>query len=160
VETDRPVVIIEDSFAGTIAADEKILNLNLMMEGAVVTPSGNVTPTVTTGSATSTSKTSLGTGWSKFEFEGQWGVSLILMVYNAAAADYQLGAIKHTSSPSTEAAQFQTATGLSYFETQYQFRLWSTDDSIFVLVPWLDSGAKPTVTTSGMDVLVDGDVVT
>ena len=156
----RPVLVIKDEFAGTNAANEKILSLNLMMTGAVVTPGGNVTPSTTANRATSTSKTALSSGWSTFEFEGQWGVNVILMVYNAASANYQLGRFSHTSSPTLEKNQYNTAVGSSYVEMQYQFRLWSTANSIFVLVPWLASGSKPTVTTSGMDVLVNGAVVT
>jgi hypothetical protein len=159
-EVTWPVVVIEDTFAGTNASDEKVLSLNLMMTGAVVTPGGNVTPSTTANRATSTSKTALTSGWTTFEFTGQWGVNLILMVYNVASANYQLGRFSHTSSPAREAAEYLDAVGSSYVEMQYQFRLWSTANSKFVLVPWLASGAKPTVTTSGMDVLVDGDTVT
>ena len=155
-----PVVIIRDSFAGTNASVEKIISLNLMMEGAVVTPTGNVTPTVTMDTATTNAKTSIGTEWSTFEFTGQWGVNIILTVYNATAADYQLGAFKHDYSPSIEAEQYLAATGNAYSEMQYMFRLWSTDDSQFVLVSWRDGDTKPVVTTSGMDVLVNGRVVT
>jgi hypothetical protein len=159
-EVARPVLVIEDAFAGTNAANEKIVALNLMMTGAVTTPDGDTTPTTTANRATSTDKTALASGWTTFEFTGQWGVNLILMVYNVASANYQLGRFSHTYSPTIEKNQYLAAVGSSYVEMQYQFRLWSTDDSIFVLVPWLDSGSKPTVTTSGMDVLVDGDTVT
>jgi hypothetical protein len=156
----RPVLIIDDATAGTNAANEKIMSLNLMMTGAVVTPAGNVTPTVTLNAATSTAKVALSSGWSTFEFTGQWGVNVILMVYSAASGYSQLGAFKHDFSPGEETAQYLAAVGSAYSEMQYQFRLWSTANSKFVLVPWLASGSKPTVSSSGMDILVDGDTVT
>jgi hypothetical protein len=166
-----PVAVIQDSYSGgTDATGTKILSLNMMATGAVVTPSGNVTPTIpacdlsSLGSCANASGTSpnggpypsnmgsvgLSSGWNQFSFTGQWGIDFILMVYVPdATSNYQLGAWINNWENSYEAGQYQTAHGAAYTEMQYQFRLLASTNSKFVVVPYRHGSQAPVISPHG-----------
>lgn len=130
------LVSIRDEFAGQNPSQAKILTLNLMADGAVQTPAGNVTPPRRTydGSAASQPSASaafnLTPGLSRFRFQGQeWnahptrGADWDVYELSAEPLSANLGNWAHTWAPSREQSEFQAANGRSFEERQHILRV-------------------------------------
>lgn len=131
----------------------KIASLALMAQGAVETPAGAQTPPRGAGESPSAGPVlTLAPGVQRFGFRGQWGVEFDVFVnVPSTGAQALLGEWGHTTHPTRESDEFRAATGRSFEERQYIFRLRSAGPFDVVIVPYRASmrPADLAVTASG-----------
>jgi hypothetical protein len=154
---DLPVIVIQDKFIGEDAAKSKVVSLNLMAQGLVNTPIGQLSPIERTHPQASRSDTSpvsylpsagpiikRGAGVSEFGFTGRHGVDFSVFVIGEEPHDVAIGNWGVTAwgsglTPNKE-------------ERQHILRVKSNGTFNTVIVPW-KAGNKP----SGLSVTRQGD---
>jgi hypothetical protein len=100
----RPVIVLRDTFAGEQAAAPKVMSLNLMAAGEVLTPAGKLTPPLRTHVAEShkdgapghelpsaTPPFDLPAGTNRFVFTGRYGVDCEVLLISDTPQQALLG---------------------------------------------------------------------
>ena len=148
-----PVIVIEDRFTGKELAGKPVVStLNLMAQGAVMTPAGNVTPAERTHQAYQTTTPdqlpSAGTsfalpaGLNKFGFTGQWLIDWDLYTDATTPMQAFIGNWGHKWHPSTEQNQFSKTQDRPFEERQHILRLRGQDKIRTIILPYR-KGARP-----------------
>jgi len=128
---DLSVIAIQDSYTGEGAAGAKVFTLNLMADGPVETPEGNVTPPQRTSPelASAGNVVTLKPGVSRLGFTGQtWkahptqGIDFSLYVVADEEQQAQVGNWAHTST-GNGSGDFRQANGRDFEERQHILRL-------------------------------------
>ena len=148
-----PVIYVNDTFAGPSAIAGKTLTWNLMATGAVSTPAGPVTPTVRlsagcqspAGQLPSNGTVSpLASGLNPFNFTGfTWpnhatqGINWDLyLVPTTATQQFFIGNWGHGCHGSRESAEYQTANGAPFAESQDILRVHDTGPFTTLILPY------------------------
>ncbi|MHB9132386.1 MAG: LamG-like jellyroll fold domain-containing protein [Armatimonadota bacterium] len=152
--TQFPVLVIRDDFAGTSALADKVFTLNMMATGTVTTPVGDQLPTTRLHPAQGTVITAqcpsngpvntLAPGLNHFIFHGQqFGTAGVtpatdwdLYTINSTAQDFLIGNWGNQYHPSTETAQFLQANGRAFEESQHILRLKGDRSFKVLLLPY------------------------
>jgi len=145
---DRPVIVINDEFAGADAGAAKVLSFNLMAQGEVRTPAGAVVPPLRLYEAYGTRKEmpsasqamSLGAGWNRFGFTGQWLIDFDVYVRANAGDQALIGNWAHDWHPSTEQAEFLNANARAFRERQNILRVRGREGLLTCILPYRKSG--------------------
>ena len=148
-----PVIYVNDSFSGPSGASGKTLTWNLMAAGSVSTPAGSITPITrfSTGCQSpagalpsSGTISSLANGLNHFNFTGvTWskhatqGINWDLYtVMNDTTGQFFIGNWGHGCQSSRETAEFQTANGVAFAETQHILRVHDTGPITTLILPY------------------------
>jgi len=174
---DVAVLAIQDSYNGAQAEGAKIFTLNLMAEGSVETPAGNMTPVERIygfGNVQSDKQelASAGTvfdlkeGVNRLGFTGQaWkahpaqGIDFDIFVVADVDQQAHIGNWAHVWHPNPEMNQFRQFYGRPFEERQHILRIRSLTGFRVVVVVW-QKGKKPqdvSVQADGADIIVTAD---
>jgi len=145
---DRPVIVINDEFAGADAGAAKVFSFNLMAQGEVQTPVGAVVPPLRLYEAYGTRKEmpsasqvmALGAGWNRFGFTGQWLIDFDVYVKANAGDQALIGNWAHDWHPSTEQAEFLNANARAFRERQNILRVRGREGLLTCILPYRKSG--------------------
>ncbi|MCY3020839.1 MAG: hypothetical protein NTW87_17620 [Planctomycetota bacterium] len=166
---DRPpAILIDDAFSGVGAGEPKVFTLNLMAEGSVVTPAGNVTPPPRTHNnndkkelPSASQVFTLAPGVRTLSFTGQsWkahptqGVDWDVVVIAAEEQQCQIGNWAHTWHPGNETGAFQRANGRGFEERQHILRIRGKGGFKVLILP-CRKGERP----PGLKVETEGEAV-
>ena len=148
----HPVIVIDDAFTGKELAGKPVIStLNLMAQGAVATPAGQVTPVErihpanqdTTVDLPSTGAPfAVAAGLNKFSFTGQWLIDWDLYTDADAPMQALIGNWGHKNHPTGELNQFTKAQGKPFEERQHILRLRGQDRIRTIILPYR-KGERP-----------------
>ncbi|MDP9170933.1 MAG: hypothetical protein M3N54_09980 [Acidobacteriota bacterium] len=161
-----PVIAVKDAFSGPSALTGKTLTWNLMATGQVGTPVGPVVPTTrfstgcqsTAGALPSNGTVSgLAAGISEFSFTGAvWpqhptqGINFdVFTIASTSAQQFMIGNWGHGCHPSRESAEYRTANGTAFAESQHILRIHDSGPFSTVIMPYrkTEAPAARTVTS-------------
>jgi hypothetical protein len=140
-----PVIVLTDRFNGPQAAEGKILTLNLMAQGAVQTPAGEITPELRTHPmaekasdpvqlASASKVVPLDKGISRLSFTGQFGVDFDVFVVAPETQQALLG---------NWADSWTQQSIAKWEERQHILRIRGTSSFQLIIVPFR-TGQRPT----------------
>jgi hypothetical protein len=154
---DLPIIMIKDNFSGKNSTEGKVVTLNLMAAGEVVTPGGPITPAPRLSPVTQTptilpsasSTITLNIGVNKFLFTGQtWvqhpthGIDWDLYTIADETQQAIIGNWGHSWNPTPEMVQFQAANRRAFAESQHILRIHGAHNFWTLILPYY-KGARP-----------------